>query len=125
MKTNVLAVALGVIVTLLWTLASVGVLNAVYSGPLFWGLAALLAFLSGMVGGYLVAQRATHDREALSALAGMIAGLIALLVAGLISRLAPRTTLAGALLILLWAIAGRVGAMLIGETSPPQPRPPE
>lgn len=116
MKTNVVAVTLGVIATLLWALATVGVLNAIYSGALFWALALLLAFLSGVVGGYLTAQRAVRDREIMSALAGGIAGLIALLAAALTSRLAPRTMLAAAFLILLWAIAGRIGAMLITET---------
>ena len=116
MKPNAIAVALGAVTTLLWGLATVGLLNAMYKGPLFWLLAFLLAVGSGVLGGYLTAQRAEADREAMSTLAGVVAGLAVVCLAAVVSRGAPNTTLAAALLVLVWAAAGRAGAAALGRS---------
>jgi len=106
------AVALGSAVTLLWGAATLGLLNAVYQGRLFWGIALIVAFGAGLLGGYVTAERTSDDRETMGTLGGAVAGLVALALTALVSGVAPAPMLRGGALVLIWAVAGWAGAGL-------------
>ena len=112
MKTKVIAVVVGALLTLfLWALAFV-VLNGVYQGDFPWLLTGLAAFLCPLVGGYVAARLSRTNSLRLGALSGLIAGLVVLLVAALASHLAPNTTLGGVGLVIVGVLGGGVGTLL-------------
>lgn len=111
MKTKVIAVVAGALVTLfLWAIAFV-VLNAINQGNFPWLLTGLTAFLCPLVGGYTAARLSRTNSLRLGALSGSSAGLVVLLAAALVSRLAPNTTLAGVGSVAVGAIGGGVGTL--------------
>jgi hypothetical protein len=94
MKTKIIAVVAGALLTLfLWSIAFV-VLNGIYQGNSPWLLTGLAAVLSPLAGGYSAARLSRTNSLRLGALSGTSAGLVVLLVGVLVSRLAPNTTLA-------------------------------
>ena len=117
MKTKVMAVVAGVLLTLfLWTVAFVG-LSGIYQGRfpwlvIGWLLIGLAAVLCPLAGGYVAARLSRTRSFVLGALSGFSAGLVVLLVGPLASRLAPNTTLAGIGLVVLGAIGGGIGTFL-------------
>ena len=112
MKTKIIAVVAGALVTLFsWAIAFV-VLNSIYWGNFPWLLTGLVAFLCPIVGGYLAARLGQINSKCLGALSGLGAGLVVLLVAIVASRLAPNATLAGVVLVVVGTVGGGVGAFL-------------
>lgn len=112
MKTKIIAVVAGALMTLFsWAIAFV-VLNGIYRGNFPWLLMGLVAFLCPIVGGYLAARLGQTDSMRLGALSGLGAGLVVLLVAIVVSCSAPNTTLAGIVLVVVGTVGGGVGTFL-------------
>jgi hypothetical protein len=116
-KTRVIAVGSGALVTLfLWVFAFV-VLNGIYQGDfpwllLGWLLIGLAAVLGPLAGGYVTARLSRTRSFRLGALSGFSAGLVVLLVSALASHLASNTTLAGVGLMVAGALGGGIGTLL-------------
>ncbi len=112
MKTKIIAVVAGALVILFsWAIAFV-VLSSIYWGNFPWLLTGLVAFLCPIVAGYLAARLGQINSKRFGALSGLGAGLVVLLVAIVASRLAPNTTLAGVVLVVVGTVGGGVGAFL-------------
>jgi hypothetical protein len=117
-KTKVIAVVSGALLTLvLWAIIFV-VLNGIYQGNLPWLLTALAAILCPLAGGYGTALLSRTRSFQLGALSGFSAGLVPLIVGALASRLAPNTTLAGVGLVAVGAIGGGVGTLFFTRQRP-------
>ena len=95
------------------------VLMGAHQGNLPWLPAELVAFLCPFVGGYAATRLGQTVSMRLGALAGLAAGLVVLFLATIVSRLAPNTTLAGALLVMVGradrggVCPGRVFALVV------------
>jgi hypothetical protein len=112
MKTKTVAVVAGALVTLfLWVIAFV-ILNGVYRGDLPWLLTVIAALLCPLIGGYVTARLEHTNGARLSALSGFGAGLVVFFAAAIASSLAPNTTLAGVLMVVVGTVGGGVGAYL-------------
>ena len=112
MKTKIIAVVAGALVTLFsWAIAFV-VLNGIYRGNFPWLLTGLVAFLCPVVGGYFAARLGQIDSQRFGALSGLGAGLVVLLVAIVVGRLASNMTLVGVVLAVVGTVGGGVGAFL-------------
>jgi len=110
-KSKPIAIVVGALATLTLGAIAVAILMACYRDvPL---LPAVLApFLCSLIGGYVATRLARTRGLAIGALSGLAAGLVMLLVAAIVSRLAPNTTLAGVLLMLVWTVGGALGGWL-------------
>ena len=112
MKTKVRGVIVGALVTLfLWALVFL-VLTSLYRGNLPWLLTGLAAFLCPVLGGYLATRLGQTDSMRLGALAGLAAGLLVLLLVSIAGRLAPNTTMAGGVLVVVGAVGGGMGTLM-------------
>jgi putative membrane protein (TIGR04086 family) len=105
-------IVVGALVTLALGAIALAVLPACYHGNVPTLPVVLAAFLCSLVGGYLATRLARVRGLAIGALSGLVAGLVALLVAAVASSLAPNTTLAGVLLMLVWTGGGALGGWL-------------
>ena len=113
-KSKLVPVILGALVTLVLGPIAFMVLNRCnINDPLLSAvLAVLAALLCSLSGGYVATRLAQVRELTTGALSGLIAGLVMLLVAAVVSRLAPHTTLAPVLLILVWTVGGALGGWL-------------
>ncbi len=112
MKAKTVAVVAGALVTLfLWAIAFV-ILNGVYRGNFPWLLTVLATLLCPLIGGYVTARLEHSNGSRLGALSGFGAGLAVVFVAAIASNLAPNTTLAGILMVVVGTFGGGVGAYL-------------
>ena len=113
-KSKLVPVILGALVTLvLGPIAFVVLSHCHVNDPVLSAvLAVLAALLCSLSGGYVATRLAQVRELTTGALSGLVAGLVMLLVAAIASRLAPNTTLAVVLLMLVWTGGGALGGWL-------------
>jgi len=111
-KSRIIAIVVGALVTLALGATALTVLPACYHGNVPTLPAVLAAFLCPLVGGYLATRLARVQELVTGAISGLVAGLAVLLVAAVASSLAPNTTLAAVLLAVISAAGGALGAWL-------------
>lgn len=111
-KSKIIAIVVGALMTLALGAIALAVLPAYYHGNVPTLPAVLAAFLCSLVGGYLATRLAQVRELTTGALSGLVAGLVMLLVAAVVSSLAVHTTLASVLLILVWTVGGALGGWL-------------
>jgi FAD/FMN-containing dehydrogenase len=95
-------VLVGAVLTLLLGTALFVGLQSVHQGDWFWPIVGGAELLCACVGGYVAVRSDQPNRRQAGALSGMIAGLVVVVAAASISRLAPRTTLVGVVVLAVW-----------------------
>jgi putative membrane protein (TIGR04086 family) len=111
-KSKLIAIVAGALVILALGAVAFAILFSYYHGNVPLLPAVLAPFLCSLSGGYVTTRLAQVRGLTIGALSGLVAGLVMLLIAAVASRLAPNTTLAGVLLVLVWIMGGAMGGWL-------------
>lgn len=111
-KSKLIAIVVGALVTLTLGAIALAALFHYYHGNVPLLPAVLAPFPCSLVGGYMTTRMAQVRGLTTGALSGLVAGLVMLLIGAVASRLAPNTTLAGVLLMLVWTVGGTLGGWL-------------
>lgn len=110
-KSKLVAIVVGVLVTLALGAVAFAILFGYYDGNVPWVTAVLAPFLCSLIGGYVATRLAQIRALTTGALSGLVAGLMAVALAALVAR-GVNTTLAAVLVTAISVVGGAVGGWL-------------
>ena len=110
-KSKVIAIVAGALVTLTLGAVALAILFHYYHGNVPLLPAVLVPFLCSLIGGYLATRLARVRGLITGALSGLVAGLMAVALVALVTK-GVNTTLAAVLLTIIFAAGGALGGWL-------------
>ena len=110
-KSTIIAIVVGALVTLTLGAVALALLVACYHGNVPTLPVVLAPFLCSLIGGYMATRLAQARGLTTGALSGLVAGLMAVALAALVAK-GVNTTLAAVLLTICFMVGGTLGGWL-------------